>query len=129
MSWAAKMASTASKLAMIALLGAAYLLLWLHTHPFAFWLAAALWGGHLGLSQAVLPAQVSACVPSSRRGEAFGTFGVVCGIGSIAGSLTAGASWPLLDGAGAFAVGVGLVVVVGLVLLIRWHPLRGSDSR
>lgn len=63
---------------------------------------AALWGGHMGLTQGLLSALVAGTAPADLRGTAFGLFNLVCGIAMLVASVLAGALWQELGPAWTF---------------------------
>jgi MFS family permease len=89
---------------------------------------AAAWGLHLGLTQGLLARLVADAVPVDLRGSAFGVFGLVTGIATLAGGLLAGLLW---DAAGArltFAAGAVLAIVTAIGLACRGSVARRSGA-
>lgn len=80
-------------------------------------LGVALWGLHMGLTQAGLPAMVADSVPSGLRGTAFGLFNFVSGLALLVGSVLAGLLWDNHGPAATFTAGAGFALLTLLGLL------------
>lgn len=61
--------------------------------PTAVFVGAALWGLHMGLTQALLAALVAAAAPADLRGSAFGVFNLASGVALLVASALAGWLW------------------------------------
>lgn len=73
--------------------------------------AVALWGAHLGLTQGVLAALVAQEAPAALRGTAFGVFHLVSGVALLAASVIAGALWSAYGAAATFYAGAAFTAV------------------
>jgi MFS family permease len=100
-----------------AVLALSHLMFAAATGPAAVFLAAALWGIHVGLTQGVFAALVADHAPAQLRGTAFGVFNLAAGIAVLAGSWGMGLVWDQVGPARAFAI-AAIVTVAGLALLL-----------
>jgi MFS family permease len=89
--------------------------------PRAALVGAALWGGHMALTQGLLAALVAATAPGDLRGTAFGVFNLASGVALLVASALAGALWDLAGPAATFAAGA----VFGALALAAWLLARG----
>jgi len=80
-------------------------------------LGVALWGLHMGLSQALLSAMVADSARAELRGIAFGLFNLVTGAALLVASLAAGWLWDVYGPAAPFFAGLAVAVVALLALL------------
>jgi MFS family permease len=78
-----------------------------------------LWGAHLGFSQGVLAAMLSAVAPKALRGSAFGVFHLVSGVALLLASLAAGALWQWHGAPVMFSGAAVVATLAGLALLRR----------
>lgn len=104
-------------LASLAVLVAADLLLALVPGLAAAFVAVALWGLHMGLSQGVLARMVADRAPSTLRGSAFGLFNLAAGVAMLAASVTAGLLWDGIGPSATFLAGAAFAVAAALALL------------
>jgi MFS family permease len=89
--------------------------------------AAALWGLHLGLTQGVFAAVVADMAPAELRGTGFGFFYMATGIALFIGSIAAGELWDHIGPAVPFAVGAVLAAVsVTAYIWLRRVQARAS---
>jgi len=82
-------------------------------------LAIALWGVHMGLTQGLLATLVAGAAPGNLRGTAFGVFHLVSGVAMLAASLIAGALWDVYGAAWTFYAGAAFtaLALAGLLLV------------
>lgn len=104
-------------LASLAVLAAADLLLALVPGLAAAFVAIALWGLHMGLSQGLLSRLVADRAPGPLRGSAFGLFNLASGIAMLAASVTAGLLWEGVGPAATFLAGAAFALTAGVALL------------
>lgn len=88
--------------------------------PALVFVAAALWGLHLGLTQGVFSAVVADLAPARLRGTGFGIFYLAVGVALFVGSIGAGELWQHVSPAAPFAVGAALAAIS----VIAYEPLR-----
>jgi MFS family permease len=81
---------------------------------------AALWGLHMGLTQGLLAALVSATAPADLRGTAFGVFNLGCGVALLVASALAGALWDAFGPAYTFYAGAAFTALAAA----GWLALR-----
>ena len=74
----------------------------------AIFLGIGLWGLHMGLTQGVLAALISATAPDRLRGTAFGLFGLVTGLAALVASVLAGLLWDRIGAPATFLAGAWL---------------------
>ncbi len=89
---------------------------------------AAAWGLHLGLTQGLLARLVADAVPVALRGTAFGVFGLVTGIATLAGGALAGLLWQAFGPSVTFAAGAVLAVVTAIGLACRSSVVPRSGA-
>ncbi len=77
-----------------------------------------LWGVHMGITQGLLAAMVSATAPPDLRGTAFGFFNLVGGFAMLAASAAAGLLWSRLGAASTFYAGAGFCLLALVVIRI-----------
>jgi MFS family permease len=104
-------------LAGLAVLVAADLALASAAAPPLVFVGAALWGGHLALTQGLLSKLVADTAPEDLRGTAFGLFNLVAGAALLLASVLAGALWTALGPAATFLAGAAFAVIAALGLL------------
>jgi MFS family permease len=109
-------------LASLVVLAAADLLLALVPGLAAAFVAVALWGLHMGLSQGLLSRLVADRAPAPLRGSAFGLFNLASGLAMLAASLTAGLLWDGIGPAATFLAGAGFAAAAGLGLALLARP-------
>jgi len=88
----------------------------------AIFLGIGLWGLHMGLTQGVLSALVAQAAPARLRGTAFGLFGLVTGLATLAASVAAGILWEAIAPEATFLAGAGLAAVA----LFAFLSIRGG---
>jgi MFS family permease len=113
-------------LASLGALAAADLLLALVPGLAAAFVAIALWGLHMGLSQGLLTRLVADRAPGPLRGSAFGLFNLATGIAMLAASVTAGLLWDRIGPAATFTAGAGFALAAALALIDVRRSLRSS---
>jgi MFS family permease len=96
---------------------AADLLLALAGNIWMVGLGAAIWGLHMGATQGLLSALVSAAAPADLRGTAFGLFNLASGVALLAASVIAGGLWTVVGPAMTFYAGAAFSTVALLGLL------------
>ena len=84
-----------------------------------FFIAIALWGAHMGLTQGLLAALVADAAPAQLRGTAFGVFHLVSGIALLAASMIAGWLWSVYGAAYTFYAGAAFTALALAGLLTR----------
>jgi MFS family permease len=104
-------------LAGLAVLAAADLLLALVPGLAAAFVAIALWGLHMGLSQGLLARMVADRAPGPLRASAFGLFNLATGIAMFAASVTAGLLWDRIGPAATFIAGAAFTLAAAVALL------------
>jgi MFS family permease len=104
-------------LASLAVLAAADLLLALVPGLAAAFVAIALWGLHMGLSQGLLSRLVADRSPAALRGSALGLFNLATGAAMLAASVTAGLLWDRFGASATFAAGAAFALAAALVLV------------
>ncbi len=103
----------------VAVLLVAQLVLGFGTGQASVFLAVALWGLHMGLTQGLLTAMVAETVPADLRGTAFGVFGLATGLALLLGNGVAGAVWAGFGSGAAFGLGAVLTAMAMMVALRR----------
>jgi len=103
-------------LASLVVLAAADLLLALVPGLTAAFIAIALWGLHMGLSQGLLSRLVADRSPAPLRGSAFGLFNLAAGLAMLAASVTAGLLWEGFGPSASFLAGAGFACAAALAL-------------
>ena len=96
------------------------------------WWAAigvALWGLHLGATQAAIGAIVADVVPDRLRGTAFGIYDLSTGVVAFAANAGAGALWLIGGPAMAFGISACIAVAAALMLVLRpFSNMTGASS-
>ena len=110
-----------------ALIVADLLLAWA-TSPAVALAGSALWGLHMGLTQGLLAALVSACAPADLRGTAFGVFNLACGVALLVASALAGWLWDAFGPRFAFYAGAAFTTVALIGLLTRGRDVGKLQS-
>lgn len=84
----------------------------------------ALWGLHMGMTQGLLAAMVAATVDAEFRGTAFGVFGLLCGLATLASNVVAGVLWHAWGADLTFAAGAAFSVLamMGLARIAEPRP-------
>jgi len=90
-------------------------------------LGVALWGLHMGLSQALLSAMVADSARVELRGTAFGLFNLLTGAALLLASLAAGWLWDAYGPAAPFYAGLAVAVVALLALIAVARRGPGAD--
>ncbi len=89
----------------------------------AIFLGIGLWGLHMGLTQGVLAALISATAPDRLRGTGFGLFGLVTGVAALLASVIAGVLWDRIGAPATFLTGAAFATVAFVAfLLIKRGP-------
>jgi MFS family permease len=104
-------------LAGLALLIAADLALAAAAAPRLAFVGAALWGGHMALTQGLLSKLVADTAPAELRGTAFGIFNLVGGVALLLASVIAGAFWSALGAPATFLAGAAFAAMAATGLL------------
>ncbi|GIX16314.1 MAG: MFS transporter [Rhodothalassiaceae bacterium] len=107
-----------------ALLLAADLMLAAGAQGPAFWAAVAVWGLHMGLTQSLLAALVSATLPEEKRATGFGVFHMLFGLAALAAGLLAGRLWDVGGPAATYAAAAALAGTTLLLALAVARPAR-----
>ena len=107
-----------------AVLALSHLLFAMATGPWLVFLAAALWGVHMGMTQGVFSALVADHAPRELRGTAFGAFNLAAGIAVLAGSWGMGLAWDAVGPAEAFAIAAVLTLAGTVLLLLKLLAAR-----
>jgi MFS family permease len=105
-------------LASLAVLVAADLLLALVPGLAAVFVAVALWGLHMGLSQGLLARLVADRAPAPLRGSAFGLFNLAAGVAMLAASVAAGLLWERIGPSATFLAGAAFALAAALALVV-----------
>jgi MFS family permease len=84
----------------------------------AIFLGIGLWGLHMGLTQGVLAALISATAPDRLRGTAFGLFGLVTGLAALVASVLAGLLWDRIGAPATFLAGAAFATVAFIAFLL-----------
>jgi MFS family permease len=84
----------------------------------AIFLGIGLWGLHMGLTQGVLAALISATAPDRLRGTAFGLFGLVTGLAALIASVLAGLLWDGIGAPATFLAGAAFATVAFIAFLL-----------
>ena len=109
------------------LFASSYLLFGRATAAWQVWALFGLYGIALGLSEGVERALVSDLVPVARRGEAYGWFNFVIGIGALPASLLFGIVWDRIGPRAAFTMGASLVAAAAIGLFTIVSPAREAQ--
>jgi MFS family permease len=89
-------------------------------------LGIGLWGLHMGLTQGVLATMVAATAPERLRGTAFGLFGLITGLATLAASVLAGVLWGAIGPGATFAAGAGFAATALLAFLFLGKQVRAG---
>jgi MFS family permease len=84
--------------------------------PLVF-VGAALWGGHMALTQGLLSKLVADTAPAELRGTAFGVFNLVSGGALLLASVIAGVLWSAVGASATFLAGAAFAAVTAIGLL------------
>ena len=84
----------------------------------AIFIGIGLWGLHMGLTQGVLAALISATAPDLLRGTAFGLFGLVTGLAALVASVLAGLLWDRIGAPATFVAGAGFAAAAFIAFLL-----------
>lgn len=107
---------------------AAYLALAVASEAWHLYLAAVLWGVHLGMTQGLMPAIVADLAPSDRRGTAFGAYHLVVGLTALPAGAIAGVLWSTEGHQATFLFGASLSALA-LVSFALWSLRRQRASK
>jgi MFS family permease len=89
----------------------------------AIFLGIGLWGLHMGLTQGVLAALISATAPDRLRGTGFGLFGLITGLAILLASILAGLLWDRIGAQATFLAGAAFAVAAFVAfLLVKREP-------
>ena len=89
----------------------------------AIFLGIGMWGLHMGLTQGVLAALISATAPDRLRGTGFGLFGLITGLASLLASVLAGLLWDRIGAQATFLAGAAFAAAsFGAFLLVKRDP-------
>jgi MFS family permease len=115
-------------LGLVVLIAADLVLAYAPALPSVF-IGIGLWGLHMGLTQGVLAALIAATAPERLRGTAFGLFGLISGLASLAASVLAGLLWDGIGAKATFLAG-GAFAALALIafLLFRQTPRNAGRS-
>ena len=91
----------------------------------AIFIGIGLWGLHMGLTQGVLAALISATAPDRLRGTAFGLFGLVTGLAALVASVLAGLLWDRIGAPATFVAGAGFAAAAFIAFLLLKRGLNG----
>lgn len=92
----------------------------------AIFLGIGLWGLHMGFTQGVLAALISATAPDRLRGTGFGLFGLITGLASLLASVLAGLLWDRIGAQATFLAGAAFAATAfAAFLLVK----RGPSAR
>jgi MFS family permease len=86
---------------------------------------AALWGGHMALTQGLFAKLVADACPADLRGTAFGVFNLVSGGALLLASVIAGVLWNAASAPATFLAGAAFAAVATLGLLAYRPPRVG----
>jgi len=103
---------------------AAYAVLAVADAAWPYFLAAVLWGVHLGMTQGLMPAIVADLVPADRRGTAFGLYHLVVGMTALPAGAIAGVLWHYVGPEATFSFGASLGAIA-LSVFALWHSRHG----
>jgi MFS family permease len=81
-------------------------------------LGVALWGLHMGLTQALLATMVAHSAPADLKGTAFGFFNLMSGLAILIASVVAGELWDRMGAAATFYAEAGFCLLTLCVLAI-----------
>lgn len=104
---------------------AAYAVLAVADAAWPCFLAAVLWGVHLGMTQGLMPAIVADLVPADRRGTAFGLYHLVVGMTALPAGAIAGVLWHYVGPEATFSFGASLGAIA-LSVFALWHSRHGG---
>ena len=94
--------------------------------PLGLMTGAALWGGHMGLSQGLLAALIADTAPERLRGTAFGVFNLATGVVLLGSSALAGELWRLVSPAATFLAGAGFAAVAAVGVAALQGPMTAK---
>ena len=84
----------------------------------AIFLGIGMWGLHMGLTQGVLAALISATAPDRLRGTGFGLFGLITGLASLLASVLAGLLWDSIGAQATFLAGAAFAAAAFVAFLL-----------
>ncbi len=87
-----------------------------------------LWGLHMGLTQGVLAALIAATAPERLRGTAFGLFGLISGLASLAANVLAGLLWDGIGAGSTFLAGAAFAAMA-LIAFLVFTEMPGGAGR
>jgi MFS family permease len=115
--WSDRIGRPVVILAGFAVLAVAHLAFALAQGSVMVFVAAGLWGLHVGMTQGVFSALVADHAPAELRGTAFGVFNLFAGLAVLAGSWGMGIAWDRVGPAQAFSI-AALLTVAGVLLML-----------
>jgi MFS family permease len=114
----------------LACLIAADLVLAFGSSLLVIFLGIGLWGLHMGFTQGVLAALIAETAPERLRGTAFGLFGLVTGVASLAASVLAGLLWDRIGADATFSAGAVFATIAFIAFLFaRRGPAGRAGSQ
>jgi MFS family permease len=87
-----------------------------------------LYGLYFGLTEGVEKAWVADLAPAASRGNAFGIYNAVLGVGSLAASVLFGLIWTRLSPPAAFLTGAGFAVAATALLYLMFSSRHETHS-
>ena len=112
-------------LGLVALIAADLVLAYAPALPSVF-IGIGLWGLHMGLTQGVLAALIAATAPERLRGTAFGLFGLIAGLASLAASVLAGLLWDKIGATATFLAGGAFAATALIAFLVFTQTPRDA---
>ena len=94
----------------------------------AVFIGIGLWGLHMGLTQGVLAALIAATAPERLRGTAFGLFGLISGLASLAANVLAGLLWDGIGAGSTFLAGAAFAATA-LIAFLVFTEMPGGAGR
>ena len=88
-----------------------------------------IYGLYFGLTEGVEKAWVADLAPAASRGNAFGIYNAVLGVGSLAASLLFGLIWTRISPPAAFLTGAGFAVAATALLYLMFSAQHETDTR
>jgi len=114
-------------LGLVVLIAADLVLAYAPALPSVF-IGIGLWGLHMGLTQGVLAALIAATAPERLRGTAFGLFGLISGLASLAASVLAGLLWDGIGAKATFLAGGAFAALALVAFLVFTQTPRDAGG-
>jgi len=114
-------------LGLVVLIAADLVLAYAPALPSVF-IGIGLWGLHMGLTQGVLAALIAATAPERLRGTAFGLFGLISGLASLAASVLAGLLWDGIGAEATFLAGGAFAALALVAFLVFTQTPRDAGG-